>query len=86
MNMCKTVFLALFMNLAKFILAHKISLIHICPFWLFVQSPNSCEFVFFIIRLLILHISAHVTPLFLSCSAWIWWESSKMAPDGAVSW
>ena len=46
MNMCKAVFLALFMNLAKFILAHKISLTHICPFWLFVQSPNSYVYLF----------------------------------------
>lgn len=43
LNMCKTVFFALFMSLAKFILACKISLFHVCPFWLFVQSPNSCE-------------------------------------------
>lgn len=86
MNLCKTVFLALFMNLANFILAHKISLIHIYPFWPFVQSPNSFEFVFFIIRLSILHIFAHVALLFLSCSILIWWKPSKMAHDDVISW
>lgn len=69
MKMCKTMVVALFMRLKKFIPARKTSLFHVCPSCLF-QSPNSCELIF-TIRVWKLHISTHVTWSLLlpSCSS-----------------